>query len=253
MLQNLDRCKLAWGRRGALQAAERGDVLVVVDTLSFSTAVATAIAMGGQIYPCPWDDRAIEQSRLLVDEVAVHRGDVPTRGRFSLSPPTFLHIEAGRSVLLASPNGATCSHYGRQVPYLFVGTLINAQAVAKAVTEIVKQSDTQPGTQPLGVTVLAAGERWRTPSEDGELRFAIEDFLGAGAILSHLPFTRSADATVCEQAFKHSQQDISQLLWECESGRELREKGYPEDVHHSASLDQYDCAAVMRNGFLERF
>lgn len=35
-------CKLDWGQRGALRAAQRGDVLVIVDTLSFSTAVATA-------------------------------------------------------------------------------------------------------------------------------------------------------------------------------------------------------------------
>ena len=55
----------------------------------------------------------------------------------------------------------------------------------------------------LSVTILACGERWKQPNEDGELRFAIEDYLGAGAILSALPaaLARSPEARVCQGAF----------------------------------------------------
>ena len=37
-------CRLEWGWRGARLAAERGDVLAVVDVLSFSTTAVTASA-----------------------------------------------------------------------------------------------------------------------------------------------------------------------------------------------------------------
>src|SRR3954468_4639596 len=80
------RCRLEWGRHGTRQAAARGDVLVVVDTLSFSTAAVTAIAHGGLLYPCAPDDDAAELARRVSAEVAVGRREAPTRGRFSLSP-----------------------------------------------------------------------------------------------------------------------------------------------------------------------
>lgn len=51
------RCRLDWGRYGTQQAAERGDILVIVDTLSFSTAVATAVQHGGVIYPCSREEQ----------------------------------------------------------------------------------------------------------------------------------------------------------------------------------------------------
>jgi 2-phosphosulfolactate phosphatase len=240
------RCHLAWGRRGALEAAQRGDILVVVDTLSFSTAVITAVQQGGIIYPCSLDTDAAALARRVGDEVAVNRRDVPLKGRFSLSPVTYGFLEPGTRVVLASPNGATCSQYARQVPYLFVGALVNAQAVGSAVSRVMGASD-------LPVTVLACGERWRTPSEDGELRFALEDYLGAGAILSYLPYNKSPDARVCVGAFLQAQDELGELLRECESGRELSEMSFAEDVQWAARLNASDTVPFIQGEYLTRF
>ncbi len=245
--QNSYRCWLDWGRHGTQQAVERGDVLVIVDVLSFSTAATTAVYYGGIIYPCTEDEDASAFAQRIGGEAAVHRRrDVPEKGCFSLSPSTFVDIESGTRVVLASPNGATCSHYARQVPYLFVGALVNAQAVAVAVSQVVEE-------QQLNVTVIACGERWRTPTEDGTLRVAIEDYLGAGAILSYLQLEKSPEARVCEGAFLHVRNDLANVLWECESGRELREKGFGGDVQHATKLNMYDVAPIMRGDHLERF
>ena len=55
--QHSYRCRLEWGRDGARRASARRDILVVVDTLRFSTAVVTAVPRGAIIYPCdPTDD-----------------------------------------------------------------------------------------------------------------------------------------------------------------------------------------------------
>jgi len=241
---------MEWGRRGARVAAERGDILVVVDVLSFSTTVVTAAAHGVIVYPCDKDGEtaAILAARVGA-EVAVARRDVPKKGRFSLSPKTFAAAPRGAKVVLASPNGATCSRFGRDVPRLFVGALVNAEAVARAVLAAQKESDS-------AVTLLACGERWTDPAdaaEDGELRFAVEDYVGVGAILAHLPadLSRSPEARAAEAIFHEVGGELDDLLLGCGSGIELRGRGYENDVRHAACLNQYDVAPVLKGG--ERF
>ena len=240
------RCRFDWGRHGVRQAVERNDILVIVDTISFSTTVATAVHNGGLIYPCSMDEDVNALAQRIGGEAAVHRRDVPEYGRFSLSPTTFLTIEPGTRVVLASPNGATCSRYAEQVPYLFVGALINAQAAANVISSLLEQTD-------LSVTIIACGERWNPPTEDGSLRFAIEDYLGAGAILSYIHHEKSPEARVCEGAFLQVQHDIKSLLWDCDSGRELREKGYEGDVIQASQLNVYETVPHMKDEYLEAF
>jgi 2-phosphosulfolactate phosphatase len=240
------RCRLDWGRHGVRQAAERGDLLVIVDTLSFSTAVITAVHCGGFIYPCSAEEDAAALAQQIRGEAAVSRRDVPERGRFSLSPATYLHLGAGTRVVLASPNGATCSRYAGLVPYLFVGALVNAQTVAAVVSARLSQED-------LAVTVIACGERWNPPSEDGALRVAVEDYLGAGAILSSLQYEKSPEARVCEGAFVQVRDDLDAILWECASGRELRQIGFGMDVQHAARLNVYETVPHLHEGRFEPF
>ena len=235
------RCRLEWGQRGARDAATRGDILVIVDALSFSSAVITGVANGARIYPCRTNEEAHSMTLEFGGEVAVHRQDVPDKGRYSLSPLTFQSIPPGTQVFLPSPNGGTCVHIAQSAgaSSVFVGALLNAQAVGQAVAGLLSTTE-------RAVTVLACGERWWTPHDDGPLRFALEDYLGAGAIFaaieslkSHLPNATdvpllSPEARVCAGAFQAVRHDLAATLRECGSGRELRAKGYSNDVTHAA-------------------
>jgi 2-phosphosulfolactate phosphatase len=174
--------------------------------------------------------------------VAVRREEVPAKGRYSLSPETFQSVSGGERIVLQSPNGATCSRYGSRVPLLLIGALVNAASVASAISLAVSTTKTS-------VTVLACGERWPSPHDEGQLRFALEDYLGAGAVLSHLPthLTRSPEAIICEAAFAAADR-LPKLLRDCDSGRELMDRGYPGDVEHAARLNTYTSVPVMRDG-----
>jgi 2-phosphosulfolactate phosphatase len=93
---------VGWGRRGAAAATARSDVLVVADTLTFSTAVATALHRGVTVFPClPGDKEKLAEA--VGAEAARRRQDVPAKGRFSLSPGTFLASEPGARMALGSP------------------------------------------------------------------------------------------------------------------------------------------------------
>jgi len=231
------RCRLEWGKRGASAAAARGDILVVVDTLRFSTTAVTAVHHGVLLYPCTWDEDIHAFSQRVGAIAGGHRSGEDTR--YTLSPLCYIHAVPGLRIALASPNGATCARHASAVPILFVGALVNARAVGMGVAQWLETTN-------LSVTVLACGERWPTPSDDGELRFAIEDYLGAGAILSCLPQTKSPEALLCAGAFVLAAPILEEMLLECGSGRELQGKGQVHDVRHAARLNLYDTVPVMR-------
>ena len=239
------RCQLARGRRGAREAAQRGDALVVVDTLSFSTSAITALHNGGIVFPCAKDEDPAAFAQRVNAEAAVGRPDVPKKGRFSLSPLTYLNIEPNTRIVLASPNGATCSRYARSVPTLLVGTLINARAVANALTQILSTTNHT-------ISLLSCGERWADPDEDGPLRWALEDDLGVGAILSYLSCDKSPEARACEGIFIHLRDELSTSLINCPSGQELCDRGFTKDVTHAADLNWCDTVPVMRSERLEK-
>jgi Phosphosulfolactate phosphohydrolase and related enzymes len=233
--QGAFRCRLAWGRTGAREAADRGDLLVVVDTLSFSTTAAVAVARGALLFPCAPGEEGEIAARIGA-EAAVHRTQVPSRGRFSQSPASMGRAAGpGDRIVVGSPNGATCARYGREVPRLFVGALVNAAACAAAVA-----AEMESAGSGAGVTVLACGERAPAPVTDGEgLRFALEDLLGAGAVLAHLPpaLSRSPEARAAEAAFRAAAGDLLDTLRACGSGAELIDRGFPEDVEIAARLN----------------
>ena len=239
------RCQLGWSERGAREAAARGDVVVIVDVLRFSTAVGAAVERGAAIHPCGLDDDLPALARYYDAELAVSGSRAPAERRFSLSPSSFAGVAPGARVVLPSANGAVCAGIAGDAPHVFAGALVNARAVAAAVSAAVNAGG-------LGVTLVACGERWPAASSEGSLRFAIEDYLGAGAVLSHLDFDKSPEALVCERAFAASRDDLLELLLECGSGRELRAKGLEQDVRDAARLEVYASAPVMRDGAFVR-
>src|SRR4051812_39530295 len=108
-----------WGMSGIDALRSRVAVLVVVDVLSFSTAVDVAVSQGAQILPfSPGDDPAA--ARLAAERAGAVLA-LPRRaagGQFSLSPASLLAIPAGTRLMLPSPNGSRLSLAGAGTPVL---------------------------------------------------------------------------------------------------------------------------------------
>jgi 2-phosphosulfolactate phosphatase len=85
--------------------------------------------------------------------------------------------------------------------------------------------------------VIPAGERWL----DGSLRPALEDALGAGAILSWLPAGRSPEAGAAVAIFEHCRERLLATLDQCGSGRELDERGHDQDKFIAGQLNVSAC------------
>jgi 2-phosphosulfolactate phosphatase len=214
------RCE--WGRRGLAELAPIADVVIVVDVLSFSTAVDVATARGAVVYPYPlWNSSAAAYA----DSVGARLVASKREAVFSFSPSSLENIPPDYRLVLPSPNGAALC-FEADHPRVLTACLRNASAVAEAAAG-------------LGSTfaVIPAGETW--PS--GELRPALEDLLGAGSIIRCLPGRRSPEADAAVAAFQHFRGDLRTALRECQSGRELIERGFGADVdlasEHDASVN----------------
>ncbi len=95
------------------------------------------------------------------------------------------------------------------------------------------------------IAVIASGERW---PQDGAFRPALEDYLGAGAILSYLDGAPSADARVARTVFDNSRDDLFPMVLGCPSGYELDRMGYRVDIELATQLNVDDQAAVIIEG-----
>jgi 2-phosphosulfolactate phosphatase len=203
------RCE--WGLAGLLHLAPISGAVVIVDVLSFSTAVDIAISNGASIlpYPCK-DDSAAAFAETKGAQLARGRPD----GGHSLSPASLRMIPAGSALVLPSPNGSALS-WAANHPRTFTACLRNAPAVA-----------THLAATAGSVAVIPAGERWN----DHTLRPCLEDWIGAGAVLSALPGMRSPEAELAVAAFEHFRHNLASALAGCASGLELIESGFRCDV-----------------------
>ncbi len=131
---------------------------------------------------------------------------------------------------MPSANGYFLTLHTGNTPTL-TGCLRNCQAVAEFAQ---KYGDK--------IAVIPAGERWK---DDGSLRPAFEDLIGAGAILSYLRGSLSPEAEAAVAAFQAFQQDLVGYLKKCSSGKELIEKGFELDVELAAAFNISDCVPLL--------
>jgi 2-phosphosulfolactate phosphatase len=237
--------RFEWGPAGAAALAPSSSCLVVVDVLSFSTSVTVAVEAGTRVYPCAWPaaDSAAEFARSHRAELAVGRRAVSAARPWSLSPAALRRAPFVPRLVLPSPNGsAICAAaaegagvgagvglgvgVGLRAVTVIAGCLRNAAAIGRFLRG-------SPGP----VTVIAAGERW----PDGSLRPALEDLLGAGAILAALRGPGGLDSLSPEaeaaRARFEATADVAAAVSGCTSGRELIEGGFGDDVTIAAEID----------------
>ena len=220
---------VAWGATGARHLAERTDVLVVVDILSFSTSLSVAVERGVQVWPYAMGSDGAEQ---LAREI----GAVLARGRSTrqgptLSPASLFELEPGTRLVLPSPNGSAIAHAAVSGGLPVVSACLRGAAAAVRLLA---------GYERVGL--VASGERW----PDGSLRPAYEDLLGAGVLAGGLVkagFVSTPDAAAAAAVAARPRP-----LAQCPSGEELVERGFAVDVEIAEQRDVTDVVAVLKSG-----
>lgn len=231
--------RFEWGPTGCQQLSIESGCVVVVDVLSFTTAVTVATARGMALLPLPLgagdpDAYAAAQGASL----AVRRREVSKEQPWSLSPSSLAGGPFTERLVLPSPNGALTSLVAKGT--VVAGCLRNASTVARWIIDRGYGSTDRPAL------LVAAGERW----PDGSLRPAIEDGVGAGAILGPLQdagLRLSPEAAAMADLYR-AIDDPREAIGACSSGRELQRIGYGHDVDDAVAIDAERHVPLLRDG-----
>ena len=223
------RCE--WGARGVEELAP-SEAVVIVDVLSFSTCVDVAVSAGAAIYPYPLKDETVFDFAEKIGALAA--GLERSTTSYSLSPISFRSATKDERIVLASPNGARLTYLAHPAD-IFCACLRNFKSIARYLTAHYKK-----------ITVISSGEQW----EDASLRPAIEDLLGAGALISELEGNKSPEALMAENAFKSlaASNSIGGILLFCGSGKELMAQGFPDDVLVASELNASIAVPMLVDG-----
>lgn len=190
-------------------------------------------------------------SSTLADAVATGR-------RIALTDALSWSTNGAAVASVASAASAPAGPDARPATVL-VGGIRNAAATARAVMSVQERQGAR-----ASVSIVAAGELAST----GELRFAVEDQLGAGAIIAALCDLgidhSSPEAAAAAEAFRALRPGLRHMLSGSGSGRELVDgvastarmeaAGVrPATTAEAAELDAVDTVPVLCGGVFERF
>lgn len=231
--------RFEWGPTGAAALGATDGCLVVIDVLSFTTAVTVATGRGIAVLPCRLSDLGAQALAAAHGaELAVRRRDMCQEHPWSLSPAALARAPFTPRLVLPSPNGSAIAATARGV--VVAACLRNAAAAATWALQHGYGTDERP------VAVIAAGERW----PDGSLRPALEDGLGAGAVLWHLSVAGcqlSAEAAAMATTYEATA-DVGDAVRASASALELIAIGFSSDVDVAIEADVDAHVAVLADG-----
>lgn len=225
------RCE--WGERAISTLAHISDAIIIVDVLSFSTAVDIAANRGALVYPYQWQDHTAYE---LAGSVGAEVADGTNERGYGLSPTSLLLLPADTRLVLPSPNGSRLSLATGSTPTI-AGCLRNCQAVAESAMK-----------KGRNIAVVPAGERW----DDGTLRPCVEDFIGAGAIIQHLRGTRSPEARAALAVYESASSNLVEQIKSCSSGKEKIDRGEEADVELALEVNVSGCVPVLTDGAYQK-
>ncbi len=221
--------------------ALRGAHVVAIDVLRATTTIVTALANGAAaVIPVLDPEDAVEVAkRLGRDRVLLcgERASVLIKG-FDLdnSPASYApEIVAGKTLVFTTTNGTAALRAGAVAASVRAGAMVNRAAVADALT-----------AEHGEILLLCAGVHGR---------FALEDALGAGALVDALvarePNLELRDgARAAALLYRAVAPRLAEAVASADHAHDLAELGFGADIERCATLDVITTVPVLRDGLL---
>lgn len=192
-----------------LEKSCSNDVSIMVDVLRASTTICVALDHFQEIIPVVSQEKANEIAFEKKAILAGERRGVTIEGFDTGNSPVEIQKFNGEVLVLTTSNGTRIMD--KMESKVLVGCFTNAKAVAKAAKNLASSE----------IELVMAGV---------EGRFAIEDFLGAGEILSNL---QSQELSEYAEAAVMAVQDknlVKDAVLKSRSAKRLSEIGFKKDI-----------------------
>jgi 2-phosphosulfolactate phosphatase len=207
-----------------------GATVVVFDVLRATTTMTTGLAAGANgIWVFPSHELALK-SAATRGEFVVCAGEtrcvMPAGFDIGNSPRQWTRqIVGGREVCLSTTNGTKAIYAARSAKRLFIGAVVNAAAVARALREIDGE-----------VVLVGAGQ-------EGGL--SEEDQCGCGAVVDAICEMRSdvevsKEARLARATYRFHRDDLTAFFRTTEGGRNLIAAGLEADIDACAARSVLD-------------
>lgn len=207
------------------------DVAVMVDVLRASTTITVALDNFNQIIAIKDKGKAIELAGKHQAVLAGEREGAKIEGFDTGNSPVEIKNFSGKCLVLTTSNGTRILE-GMNAKAL-IGSFINAKAVAKAASEIADNH----------IEIVMAGVRGQ---------FAIEDFLGAGEIISNLTDHKLDEMALSAYMASRDDEMVNKAVMNSSSALGLQKLGYNKDTIFSIKKDIYNVVPIYKEGIIKK-
>lgn len=207
------------------------DLSIIVDALRASTTIVTALENFKSIIPVKEIVKAENMANKYDAVLAGERGGAKIDGFDTGNSPMEIRNFKGDCLILTTTNGTRILEDTSSSTVL-VGSFVNAKAVASGAKELAKNH----------VEVVMAGV-------NGE--FAIEDFLCAGEIISHLQGEELDEMALAALMASDNQIKVDDAVNNSNSALNLKNLGLGKDVEFSLKRNIYNTVPIYKDGFIK--
>lgn len=217
-----------------LERSYSSDLSIMVDALRASATITAALQSFKTVMPVTTVENAVLIAEKLKATLAGERGGAKIEGFDVGNSPLDISKLSGDVLVLTTSNGTRILE--GMSSKILIGSFVNAEAVAKKALELADNH----------IELVMAGV-------DG--KFVIEDFLGAGEIISHLNVyqkDQELDEMALAALMASSNKDmVDNAVKNSNSAAGLRALGLEEDVEFSLRRNIYNTVAIYKDGIIK--
>jgi len=218
----------------SLERSYSNDLAIMIDALRASTTITSALQSFDSIIPVKTIEKAVHLAGELDVTLAGERGGAKIEGFHVGNSPVDVQNFGGDVLVLTTTNGTRVLE-GMKAKVL-IGSFINAAAVAMKAVELADEH----------IELVMAGVNGK---------FVIEDFLGAGEIISCIKIHQE-DLEMDEMALaalmaSSDKNMVNDAVKGSESAAGLLALGFEEGIEFSLKRNIYDTIPIYKNGVIK--